>query len=99
VEVGCQAELQSAISIVGKQDGMALSLKGAAQQVGGVRSVFSYQDSDVFDLALCMLISDDDTAKFVSPGRFLRLSSDWLAVMPFHPFQLRKTGGRLCAGS
>ena len=82
VDVGRQAELKSAVSVIGKQDGMPLGLERPAQQIGGIRSVFGYQDSYMLDLALRMLISDDRCCEISRCcGRFLRLSSDSLALM------------------
>ena len=42
VDVGRHAQLESPLSIVGKQDRMPFRLERTAQQIGGVRSVFGY---------------------------------------------------------
>ena len=58
---------------------MPLGLERSAEQIGGIRSVFGYQDAYVSILASGMLISDDNSLKFAPRRRFLRLSSDSLA--------------------
>jgi hypothetical protein len=42
VDVGRQTHLESSIAIVGKQDGMPITLERSAQQIGRIRSVFGY---------------------------------------------------------
>lgn len=41
VDVGPQSQLQSSLSVIGKQDGMTLGLKRSSNQIGGIRPIFS----------------------------------------------------------
>ena len=50
VDVGRQTEFQSSISIIGERHGMPLSLERPAEQIGGIRSIFGYQDSNILIL-------------------------------------------------
>ena len=50
VEFGGQGKLERAISIVGQYNRVSLGFQGAAQEVGGIRSVFCDEDTDVLIL-------------------------------------------------
>jgi hypothetical protein len=43
IDLGRQSELESALSIIGDEDRMALYLERPAEKIGGIRSIFGYQ--------------------------------------------------------
>jgi hypothetical protein len=50
VDVGRQSQLQSSLSVIGKEDGMTLGLKRSADQIGGIRPIFGNQYANILIL-------------------------------------------------
>ena len=49
-EVGRHPQLQGAVAVGCKHNGMPLRLKRAAHEIGSIRSIFRYEDSNVISL-------------------------------------------------